>query len=210
LAFNAAAAISGSARCAQSRERQAVLAGVTRRNVAFHIDGIGAGGRTQRRLGFAAEHNLLDADENAPHDAVLAFRQTVQSLAQTDRRDPPVFRGNDLGGDDDVTRTQRRAQPAGHTERDDPANTRRVERHHHLAKLNRIAGAANHRQPGASGNPGFLLQSGDDQNRLFGLLLCGVFAGGLDHIPAPTNRLLLLRKFLYLAAAHKGKNLEYP
>ncbi len=66
---------------AQRGERQAMCLGITRGDMAFHIECIGAGGCAQRRLADLSEHDFFHAGENAiDHVAAALHRQRDQHL----------------------------------------------------------------------------------------------------------------------------------
>ena len=71
------------------------------------------------------------------------------------------------------------------------------------AQLVGIAGAADDGHAGAGRNAGLAEQSGDDQERS---PPGDGSATPHSHMPTPTIFELVLRRFLYRASAHKGKN----
>lgn len=193
--------------CSKGKTR---FGGIGGRDVAFHVDGRGAGLGMEYRLAGLPNHDLLDTGKPGADHLLTAEAGAIdQFLTKRKACLPSRLTIHDFRGDHDVSGLQRWVEAAGDPEADHASHRRRIEPREKRPQLPGIAAAANDGHAGARSDAGFLNQTGHNQYRP---RVKGIAHGYVNrrpqiHIPTPTTLLLVLLKFRYRASAQSGKNL---
>ena len=198
----------------QRREGQPGLGRIGRRDMAFHVDGGGAGLRPQRRLAGARGDHLLDAGQTAPDDAsgaasadacdqIFVQRQTGQPAMSPAMTSVATTTSPDFSDGSSPPATPKLITPR---------IVDRIEHREQRAQLLRIATAADDGHAGPSRDAGLLHQTGHNQDRprVNRYPRIALVPHPQIHIPTPTTLLLVFFRFRYRANAQSGKNFAYP